>query len=75
MESAGDEAGEPIAEPNTQHYNPTEAVGRSPHDSPKGAGKQQQLMGATEWIELVKALPQRDEYYKPERLRRSKSLS
>ena len=75
MESAGDEAGEPIAEPNAQHYNPTEAVGTPRHDSPKGVGKQQKLMGATEWLELVKALPQRDENYKPERLRRSKSSS
>ena len=41
---------------------PTEPVKTPPNDSPKSVGKQQQqLMGASDLIELVKALAQRDE--------------
>ena len=44
---------------------PTEPVKTPPHDSPKSVGKQQQVMGASDLIELVKALTQRDEKDKP----------
>ena len=44
---------------------PTEAVKTPPNESPKGVAKQQQMMGTTELIELVKALTQRDEKDKP----------
>ena len=44
---------------------PTEAIKTPPNESPKGATKQQQMMGTTELIELVKALAQRDEKDKP----------
>ena len=44
---------------------PTEAIKTPPNESPKGVAKQQQMMGATELIELVKALTQRDEKDKP----------
>ena len=39
---------------------PTEPIKTPPNDSPKSVGKQQQMMGASDLIELVKALTQRD---------------
>ena len=44
---------------------PTEPVKTPPNDSPKSIGKQQQMMGASDLIELVKALTRRDEKDKP----------
>ena len=44
---------------------PAEAIKTPPNDSPKSATKQQQVMGPSELIELVKALAQRDEKDKP----------
>jgi hypothetical protein len=44
---------------------PTEAIKTPPNDSPKSATKQQQVMGPSELIELVKALAQMDEKDKP----------
>ena len=45
---------------------PTEPVKTPPNDSSKSVGKhQQQIMGASDLIELVKALTQRDEKDKP----------
>ena len=45
---------------------PTEPNKTPPlNDSPKSVGKQQQVMGASDLIELVKALTQRDEKDKP----------
>ena len=44
---------------------PTEPVKTPPNDSPKSIGRQQQMMGASDLIELVKALTQRDEKDKP----------
>jgi len=44
---------------------PTDPVKTPPNDSPKSVGKQQQVMGASDLIELVKALTQRDEKNKP----------
>ena len=44
---------------------PTEPIKTPPHDSPKSVGKQQQVMGASDLIGLVKALTQRDEKDKP----------
>ena len=48
-------------------HTPTEPVKTPPNDSPKSVGKQQQqqLMGASDLIDLVKALTQRDEKDKP----------
>ena len=49
-------------------HTPTEPIKTPPNDSPKSVGKkqqQQQLMGASDLIELVKALTQRDEKDKP----------
>ena len=40
---------------------PTEPIKIPPNDSPKSVGKQQQMMGASDLIELVKALTQSDE--------------
>ena len=40
---------------------PTQPIKTPPNDSPKSVGKQQQMMGASDLIELVKALTQRDE--------------
>ena len=44
---------------------PTAAIKTPPNDSPKSVTKQQQVMGPSELIELVKALTQRDEKDKP----------
>ena len=45
---------------------PTEAIKTPPNDSPKSVTKQQQqVMGPSELIELVKALTHRDEKDKP----------
>ena len=44
---------------------PTEPIKTPPNDSPKSVGKQQQVVGASDLIELVKALTQRDEKDKP----------
>ena len=44
---------------------PTEAIKTPPNDSPKSITKQQQVMGPSELIELVKALTQREEKDKP----------
>ena len=42
-------------------YTPAESVKTPPNDSPKSVGKQlQQIMGASDLIELVKALTQRE---------------
>ena len=46
-------------------HTPTEPV-KTPPNSPKSVGKQQQqIMGVSDLIELVKALTQRDEKDKP----------
>jgi len=37
---------------------PTEPIRTPPNDSPKSVGKQQQMMGASDFVELVKALTQ-----------------
>ena len=44
---------------------PTEPVRTHPNYPPKSVGKQQQVMGASDLIELVKALTQRDAKDKP----------
>ena len=44
---------------------PTEAIKTPPNDSPKSVSKQQQVMGPSELIELVKALTHREEKDKP----------
>ena len=44
---------------------PTEAIKTSPNDSPKSISKQQQVMGPSELIELVKALNPTEEKDKP----------
>ena len=44
---------------------PTEAIKTPPNDSPKSVTKQQQVMGPSELIELVKALTPREEKDKP----------
>ena len=44
---------------------PTEPIRTPPNDSPKSVGKQQQMMGVSDFVELVKALTQRDEKDKP----------
>ena len=44
---------------------PTEAIKTPPNDSPKSVTKQQQVMGPSDLIELVKALTQREEKDKP----------
>ena len=44
---------------------PTEAIKTPPNDSPKSVTKQQQVMGPSELIELVKALTHREEKDKP----------
>jgi len=46
-------------------YTPTEPIRTPPNDSPKSVGKQQQMMGASDLVELVKALTQRDEKDEP----------
>ena len=46
-------------------FTPTEAIKTPPNDSPKSVTKQQQVMGPSELIELVKALTQREEKDKP----------
>ena len=46
-------------------FTPTEAIKTPPNDSPKSATKQQQVMGPSDLIELVKALTQREEKDKP----------
>ena len=61
--AAGD--GKPLLPMGSGFYTPTEPVKTPPNDSPKSVGKQQQMMGATDLIELVKALTSRDEKDKP----------
>ena len=46
-------------------FTPTEAIKTPPNDSPKSATKQQQVMGPSDLIELVKALTHREEKDKP----------
>ena len=46
-------------------FTPTEAIKTPPNDSPKSVTKQQQVMGPSELIELVKALTHREEKDKP----------
>ena len=61
--AAGD--GRPTLPLGSGFYTPTEPVPTPPNDTPKSIGKQQQMMGASDLIELVKALTNRDEKDKP----------
>ena len=56
--AAGD--GRPHLPISSGYYTPTEAIKTPLNESPKSLGKQQQLMGATDFIELVKALTSRE---------------
>ena len=57
--------GKPHLPTHSGFMTPTEVIKTPPNDSPKSATKQQQMMGPSELIELVKALIQRDEKDKP----------
>ena len=56
----------PLPVQSSGFHTPTEPVKTPRVDSPKSVGKQQQqIMGASDFIELVKVLTQRDEKDKP----------